>query len=144
VVHRGLIERSEPVELFPKGPITEATAPVHLQRAWYAAIGSAGVIALGGLLSASLSRLVGGLIVIGLGHGMMQRSWVAAAALLVYLVSLLAQAAWIQKQPFLLLLAAVLAYFLGQGFRATWWWRERAASSAAPIAGEKEDTPQPQ
>ena len=139
-----MIERSKPVELFPRGPITIRTAPVHLQRAWYAAIGSAGVIALGGLLSASLSRLIGGLIVIGLGHGMVQRSWVAAAALLVYLVSLLVQAAWLQKQPILLLLAAVLAYFLGQGFRATWWWREHAATPTAPMAGEKDDTPQPQ
>ena len=133
------------MEIFPKGPITESTAPVHLQRAWYAAIGSAGVMALGGLLSASFSMLIGGLIVIGLGHGMVQRSWVAAAALLVYLVSLLVQAAWRQEQPILLLLAAVLAYFLGQGLRAAWWWRERAATApTAPIAGEKDDTPQPQ
>jgi hypothetical protein len=131
------------VELFPRGPITRVTASVHLQRAWYTAIGSAGVMALGGLFSASFSMLIGGLIVIGLGHGMLQRSWVAALALLVYLVSLLAQAAWRQEQPLLFLLAAVLAYFLGQGFRATWWYRERAASSAAPpapIATEKDDT----
>jgi hypothetical protein len=134
------------VELFPRGPVTEASAPVHVQRAWYAAIGSAGVMALGGLFSTSFSMLIGGLIVIGLGHGMLQRSWVAAAALLGYLVSLLAQAAWQQRQPVLLLLAAVLAYFLGQGFRATWWWRDRAATAAptVPIATENDDTPQPQ
>jgi hypothetical protein len=132
------------VELFPRGPITLRTAPVHLQRAWYAAIGSAGVMALGGLLSASFSMLIGGLIVIGLGHGMVQRSWVAAAALLVYLVSLLAQAAWRQEQPILLLLAAVLAYFLGQGLRVTWWWRESLAARAAPVTTPKDDTPQPQ
>jgi hypothetical protein len=115
------------MEIFPKGPITEDTAPVHLQRAWYAAIGSAGVMALGGLFSASLNMLMGGLIVVGLGHGMVQRSWVAAAALLVYLVSLLVQAGWRQGQPLLLVLAAVVAYFLAQGFRVTWWWRGRGA-----------------
>jgi hypothetical protein len=115
------------MEIFPKGPITEDTAPVHLQRAWYAAIGSAGVMALGGLFSASLNMLMGGLIVVGLGHGMLQRSWVAAAALLVYLVSLLVQAGWRQGQPLLLVLAAVVAYFLAQGFRVTWWWRGRGS-----------------
>jgi hypothetical protein len=115
------------MEIFPKGPITEDTAPVHLQRAWYAAIGSAGVMALGGLFSASLNMLMGGLIVVGLGHGMVQRSWVAAGALLVYLVSLLVQAGWRQGQPLLLVLAAVVAYFLAQGFRVTWWWRGRGS-----------------
>jgi hypothetical protein len=120
------------VDLFPRGPITEDTAPVHLQRAWYAAIGSAGAMALGGLFSASFNMLLGGLIVIGLGHGIVQRSWVAAAALLVYLVSLLAQAAWRQEQPVLLVLAAVVAYFLAQGLRATWWWRERGSLPPPP------------
>ena len=115
------------MEIFPKGPITEDSAPVHLQRAWYAAIGSAGVMAVGGLFSASLNMLMGGLIVVGLGHGMVQRSWVAAAALLVYLVSLLVQAGWRQGQPILLVLAAVVAYFLAQGFRVTWWWRGRGS-----------------
>ena len=115
------------MEIFPKGPITEDSAPVHLQRAWYAAIGSAGVMAVGGLFSASLNMLMGGLIVVGLGHGMLQRSWVAAAALLVYLVSLLVQAGWRQGQPILLVLAAVVAYFLAQGFRVTWWWRGRGS-----------------
>jgi hypothetical protein len=122
------------VELFPRGPITEDTAPAHLQRAWYAAIGSAAVMAVGGLLSASLTLLMGGLIVIGLGHGMVQRSWVAAAALLVYLVTLLAQAGWRQQQPVLLVLAAVVAYFLAQGFRATWWWRARGSLPPTPAA----------
>jgi hypothetical protein len=113
------------VEIFPRGPISEDTAPAHLQRAWYVAIGSAGVMALGGLFSASFTMLMGGLIVIGLGHGMLQQSWVASGALLLYLVSLLAQAGWRQGQPILLVLAAVVAYFLAQGFRATWWWRGR-------------------
>jgi hypothetical protein len=122
------------VELFPRGPITEDSAPVHLQRAWYAALGSAGVMVLGGLFSASFTLLMGGLIVIGLGHGMLQRSWVAAAALLVYLVSLLAQAGWRQGQPVLLLLAAIVAYFLAQGFRATWWWRGRGSVPPSPAA----------
>ena len=31
------------MELFLRGPITDDIAPVHLQRAWYAALGSAGV-----------------------------------------------------------------------------------------------------
>jgi hypothetical protein len=123
------------MEIFPKGPITEDTAPVHLQRAWYAAIGSAGVMALGGLFSASLTLLMCGLIVIGLGHGMVQKSWVAAAALLVYLVTLLAQAGWRQGQPILLVLAAVVAYFLVQGFRVTWWWRGRGSIPSTPVDG---------
>jgi hypothetical protein len=122
------------VELFPRGPITQDTAPAHLQRAWYVAIGSAGVMAVGGLFSASFTLLMGGLIVIGLGHGMVQRSWVAAAALLVYLVSLLAQAGWRQQQPVLLVLAAVVAYFLAQGFRAILWWRGRESPPPTPAA----------
>ena len=113
------------MELFPRGPITEDTAPVHLRRAWYAALGSAGVMVLGGLFSASFNLLMGGLIVVGLADGMVQHSWVATAALLVYLVSMLAQAGWREGQPILMLLAAVVAYFLVQGFRATWWWRGR-------------------
>jgi hypothetical protein len=113
------------VELYVKGPITDETAPIHLQRAWYAALGSAGVMALGGIFSASFNLLVGALIVVGLGHGMISRSWVAAGALLVYLVSVLAQAGWRQGQPVLVVLAAVVGYFLVQGLRATWWWRGR-------------------
>jgi hypothetical protein len=116
------------VELFLKGPITQDTAPVHLQRAWYAAMGSAAVMALGALLSLSFTLLMGGVIVIGLGHGMVHRSWVAAAALLLYLVSMLAQAGWNDGQPILFLLAGVVGYFLGQGLRATWWWRAAEAS----------------
>lgn len=131
------------MELFPRGPITEETAPVHLQRAWYTAIGSASVMALGGLFSASFTLLMGGLIVIGLGHGMVQRSWVAAAALLVYLVSLLAQAGWRQEQPVLLVLAAVVAYFLAQGFRATWWWHARGPARQ-PVEKEADGGTQPQ
>jgi len=69
--------------------------------------------------------------VIGLGHGMVQRSWIAAGALLFYLVSLLMQAGWRQGQPILILLALVVAYFLTQGFRVTWWWwRQRPADSS--------------
>lgn len=131
------------MELFPRGPITEETAPVHLQRAWYTAIGSASVMALGGLFSASFTLLMGGLIVIGLGHGMVQRSWVAAAALLVYLVSLLAQAGWRQEQPVLLVLAAVVAYFLAQGFRATWWWHARGPARQ-PVEKEADGGTEPQ
>jgi hypothetical protein len=120
------------VELFPRGPITDVTAPVHLQRAWYTALGSAGVMAAGGVVSLSFTLLLGGLIVVGLGHGMLQRSWVAAAALLVYLVSTLTLAGWRQGQPILFVLAAAVAYFLAQGLRALWWWRGR--ESVAPAA----------
>jgi hypothetical protein len=118
------------VELFPKGPITEATAPVHLQRAWYVAIGSAAVMVLGGLFSVSLTLVMGGVIVVGLGHGMLQRSWVAAGALLLYLVVVLAQAGWRQGQPVLILLAVAVGYFLVQGFRVTWWSRQQAQAPA--------------
>jgi hypothetical protein len=120
------------VELFPRGPITDVTAPVHLQRAWYTALGSAGVMLADGLLTLSFTLLLGGLIVIGLGHGMVQRSWVAAAALLLYLVSMLAQAGWREGQPILFLLAAVIAYFLVQGLRALWWSRGREIISTPP------------
>jgi hypothetical protein len=113
------------VEIFPRGPVTDETAPVHLRRAWYAAVGSAGVMALGGVFSVSFTLLMGALIVVGLGHGMLQRSWVATGALLVYLVSMLAQAGWRQGQPVLVLLAAVVGYFLVQGLRATLWLRGR-------------------
>ena len=46
------------MELFPRGPITEATARVHLERAWYVAIGSAAVMMLGGVFSVSLTLLM--------------------------------------------------------------------------------------
>ena len=121
------------MELLPRGPITEVTAPLHLRRAWYTALGSAGVMAAGGVVSLSFTLLLGGLIVVGLGHGMLQRSWVAAAALLVYLVSTLAQAGWREGQPILFVLAAVIAYFLVQGLRALWWSREHEVA-AAPSA----------
>jgi hypothetical protein len=122
------------VDLFPRGPITEDTAPVHLERAWYVALGSAAVMLLGGLFSASFTLLLSALIVVGLGHGMVQRSWVAAAALLLYLVSVLTQAGWQQRQPALVLLAAVVAYFLAQGFRATWWWHRQRSLPHTPAA----------
>jgi hypothetical protein len=107
---------------------------VHLRRAWYAALGSAGVMLAGGLLSFSFTLLLGASIVIGLGHGMLQRSWVAAAALLLYLVSTLAQAGWREGQPILFVLAAVIAYFLVQGLRALWWSRGREPTSERPLS----------
>lgn len=122
------------MELFPRGPITEATAVVHLQRAWYVAIGSAAVMVLGGVFSTSLTLVMGGVIVVGLGHGMLQRSWVAAGALLLYLVVVLTQAGWSQGQPVLVLLAVAVAYFLAQGFRATWWWRQAGDTLPGPVA----------
>jgi hypothetical protein len=132
------------MELFPRGPITEETAPIHMQRAWYTAIGSAAVMALGGLFTASFNMLMGGVIVIGLGHGMLQRSWVAAAGLLVYLVTLLVQGGWRQGQPVLLLLAVVVAFFLAQGFRVTWWarGRERVAPAMPTPPEAHADRPQ--
>lgn len=118
------------VDLFLRGPLTEDVARVHLQRAWYVSLGSATVMLFGALFSLSFNLLLGGVIVIGLGHGMVQRSWIAAGALLFYLVSLLMQAGWRQGQPILILLAFVVAYFLTQGFRATWWWwRQRPPDS---------------
>ena len=120
------------MELFPRGPITEATALVHLQRAWYVAIGTAVVMLLGGLFSTSLTLVMGGVIVVGLGHGMVQRSWVAAGALLLYLFVMLAQAGWRQGQPVLVLLAVAVAYFLAQGFRVTWWWRRQGETLLGP------------
>lgn len=120
------------MELFPRGPITEASARVHLERAWYVAIGSAAVMMLGGVFSTSLTLLMGGVIVVGLGHGMVQRSWVAAGALLLYLVVVLGQAGWKQGQPILVLLAIAVGYFLAQGFRATWWLRQRGEALPGP------------
>jgi hypothetical protein len=122
------------VDLILRGPLTEDVARVLLQRAWYVAIGSATVMLLGALFSVSFNLLLGGVIVIGLGHGMVQRSWIAAGALLFYLVAVLTQAGWRQGQPILILLAAVVAYFLAQGFRATWWWRQGGGITSTPVA----------
>jgi hypothetical protein len=85
---------------------------------------------LGGLFTASFNLLMGGVIVIGLGHGMLVRSWVAAAALLLYLVGILTQAGWSQRQPALVVLALAIGYFLGQGLRATWWLHQRQSLSS--------------
>jgi hypothetical protein len=120
------------MELFPRGPLTEHIAQVHLQRAWYAALGSATVMLLGALFSVSFNLLLGSVIVIGLGHGMLERSWVAAGALLFYLVALLMQAGWRQGQPVLILLAVVVGYFLAQGLRATLWWRSGGQITSTP------------
>lgn len=122
------------MDLLLKTPLTEDVARVHLQRAWYVALGSATVMLLGALFSVSFNLLLGGVIVIGLGHGMLQRSWIAAGALLFYLVSLLMQAGWRQGQPILILLALVVAYFLVQGLRATWWWRQGGDIASTPAA----------
>lgn len=89
---------------------------------------------LGGLFLASFNLLLGGVIVIGLGHGMVQRSWIAAGALLFYLVAVLLQAGWRQGQPVLVLLAAAVAYFLIQSCRATWWWRQGGGIPPNPAA----------
>ena len=121
------------MELLATGPITEETAPIHLQRAWYAALGSSAVMVLGGLFGASLNLILGGVIVVGLGHGMMQRSWVSAAALVIYLAGILIQAGWRQGQPILVLLAVVVGYFLVQGLRATLFWRGRLEAHAPPV-----------
>ena len=112
------------MDLLVRGPITQSTAPVHLQRAWYVALGTATVMLLGGIFSLSFNLLMGAIIVVGLGHGMVHRSLLSAAALLLYLFSLLAQAGWRQGQPVLIVLALAVGYFLAQGVRATWWWRE--------------------
>ena len=112
------------MELFLRTPLSEEVARIHLERAWYVALGSATVMLLGALFWASFNLLLGGVILIGLGHGMRYRSWVAAGALLFYLVAALLQAGWRQEQPVLVLLAAAVAYFLAQGVRATWWWRQ--------------------
>ena len=122
------------MDLLIRGPITEDTAPIHVQRAWYVALGSATVMLLGAIFSLSFNLLMGAIIVVGLGHGMTQRSWVASAALLLYLVSLLTQAGWRQGQPILIALALAVAYFLAQGFRATWWWREHEQEPRITVA----------
>jgi hypothetical protein len=122
------------VELFLKAPLTEDVARVHLQRAWYVALGSASVMLLGGLFLVSFNLVLGGVIVIGLGHGMVQRSWIAAGALLFYLLAVLLQAGWRQGQPVLVLLAVAVAYFLIQSCRATWWWRRGGGSPFNPGA----------
>jgi hypothetical protein len=128
------------MELLLRGlltPLTEAGARVHLQRAWYAAVGSATVMLLGGLFGGSFGLLMGGLIVVGLGHGMLQRSWIAAAVLWVYLVSVIARAGWDEGRPVLLLVAAVAGYFVAQGVRATWWWWRRSLQDTpAPDSSE--------
>jgi hypothetical protein len=122
------------VELFLRAPLTEEVARIHLQRAWYVALGSATVMLLGALFWASFNLLLGGVIIIGLGHGMLYRSWIAAGALLFYLVAALLQAGWRQGQPALVLLAVAVAYFLTQGCRATWWWRQGGGSPPNPAA----------
>lgn len=122
------------MELFLKAPLTEEVARIHLQRAWYVALGSGTVMLLGAVFWTSFNLLLGGVIVIGLGHGMLYRSWVAAGALLFYLVAALLQAAWSQGQPVLFLFAAAVAYFLAQGCRATWWWRQGGGSPSDPAA----------
>jgi hypothetical protein len=120
------------VELYLKTPLTYEVARIHLQRAWYVAVGSASVMLLGALFWTSFNLLLGGVIIIGLGHGLLYRSWVAAGALLLYLVAALLQAGWRQEQPVLVLLAVAVAYFLAQGCRATWWWRQGGATAPDP------------
>jgi hypothetical protein len=123
------------VDLFTKDPVTEDSAPIHVQRAWYVALGSAAVMLLGGLFTASFTLILGGVILIGLGHGMLQRSWVSAGALVLYLAGILIQAGWKQGQPILIVLAAVVGYFLVQGLRATLFWRQQLQAQAhAPPA----------
>ena len=121
------------MELFPKGPLNEQTARTLMQRAWYVALGSGTVMLLGGLVTLSFNLLMGGIIVFGLGHGMMQRSWVAAAARLCYLVGVLAQAGWSGSQPALVLLAVAVGYCLALGLWATWWLRERGEAGALSV-----------
>ena len=123
------------MELFLKTPLSEEVARVHLQRAWYVALGSATVMLLGALFWASFNLLLGGVIIIGLGHGMLYKSWIAAGALLFYLVAALLKAGWGQRQPVLVLLAIVVAYFLTQGCRAVWWWwRQEGGSPPSPAS----------
>ncbi len=118
------------MELFQMGPITEETAAGHVQRAWYVALGTATVMLLGGLFTASFNLIMGGIIVVGLGHGMVQQSWVSAGALLAYLVGILTQAGWAHRQPVLVVLALAVGYFLAQGVRATWWRHGRREVSS--------------
>jgi hypothetical protein len=120
------------VDFFTTAPITDDSAPMHVQRAWYVALGSAAVMLLGGLFSASFNLVLGGVIVVGLGHGMMQRSWISAGALVIYLAGILVQAGWKQEQPVLMVLAAVVGYFLVQGLRATLFWRQQQLQAHAP------------
>lgn len=120
------------MDLYLKTPLTQEIAEVHLQRAWYVAVGSAAVMGLGGLLTASFNLLLGGVIVIGLGHGMLRRSWVAAGALLIYLVAVLLQAGRQEGQPVLILLAVAVGFFLVQGCRALWWWHQEAQADISP------------
>jgi hypothetical protein len=128
------------MELLVRGPITRNTAPVHLQRAWYVAMGTATVMGLAGVFSLSFNLVMGAIIVVGLGHGMMQHSWVSAGALLLYLFSLLAQAGWRQGQPVLIVLALAVAYFLVQGVRATWWWREHEPPPGEDLSSRTADS----
>ncbi len=120
------------MDFFTTAPITDDSAPMHVQRAWYVALGSAAVMLLGGLFSASFNLVLGGVIVVGLGHGMMQRSWISAGALVIYLAGILVQAGWKQEQPVLMVLAAVVGYFLVQGLRATLFWRQQQLQAHAP------------
>jgi hypothetical protein len=120
------------VDFFTTAPMTDDSAPMHAQRAWYVALGSAAVMLLGGLFSASLNLVLGGVIVVGLGHGMMQRSWISAGALVIYLAGILVQAGWKQGQPILIVLGAVVGYFLVQGLRATLFWRQQQLQAHAP------------
>jgi hypothetical protein len=120
------------VDFFTTAPITDDSAAMHVQRAWYVALGSAAVMLLGGLFSASLNLVLGGVIVVGLGHGMMQRSWISAGALVIYLAGILVQAGWKQGQPILIVLGAVVGYFLVQGLRATLFWRQQQLQAHAP------------
>jgi hypothetical protein len=125
------------VQLFLKAPLTEELVRIHVQRAWYVALGSAAVMLLGGVFWTSLNLLLGGVIIVGLGHGMLYRSPVAAGALLLYLVAALLQAGWQQRQPLLGLLALAVAYFLAQGFRAVWWSFQREGHEPEPAGDDK-------
>jgi len=125
------------VELFLKAPLTEELVRIHVQRAWYVALGSAAVMLLGGVFWTSLNLLLGGVIIVGLGHGMLYRSPVAASALLFYLVAALLQAGWQQRQPLLGLLAIAVAYFLAQGCRAVWWSFRREGREPGPATDDK-------
>lgn len=125
------------MELFLKAPLTEELVRIHVQRAWYVALGSAAVMLLGGLFWTSLNLLLGGVIIVGLGHGMLYRSPVAASALLFYLVAALLQAGWQQRQPLLVVLAVAVAYFLAQGCRSVWWSYQREGREPEPAANDK-------
>ncbi len=128
------MDQPSPLFATVTAPITEESAPLHVQRAWYVALGTAAVMLVGGLFTASFNLILGGVIVVGLGHGMMQKSWVSAAALAIYLIGILTQAGWKQGQPILILLAAGVGYFLVQGVRATLFWRQQQLQAHAPPA----------